>query len=341
MKKNLKFIIPIILLIITLISLIIFIVIQNNSNNSNNDDDNKAKTSKIKDDDEKDGVLYSLNEKATFRDVEYYVDKDWKMNSESDVNYYYFDNDKNEVLMIQSQDISGVTILTEDSLSGLIDGIIGEKGKCFSSEIKTVKDRDYALIDAVSSDNTYMYCYLTIHNSVFYTFGIGKKDAKISDEHKELLDDFVKKLTFSKEKNNINNTSTGKKKNTYTLGDTFLFDGLEITLGNAYNFTSVNNEYSEFYGKTIIQLPVTITNKTDDTHGLNMFYYTFYGASGTEVDNVSAYFDDDTTVEWSGDLRSGATATRNFYIEYDSDGTYSIEFNNYSTKINVEFDVQK
>ena len=334
MRKNLKFIIPIMLLLTIIVALVVFIVFHNNSNDSQNKNNEKVKTSKSNED-------YSLTEKIVFKDTSYYVDSKWKVSSSDDVNYYYFDSSMDELLMVQSQDLGITMSITEDALKELVSGLIGTKGECFSSKIKKVEDKDWALIDAMSSDNMYIYCYFTVHNSTLYTFGIGKTKDKISDEHKELLTEFVKNITFNEEKTSINNTTTNKKKNTYTLGDTFSFDGLEITLGNTYNFTSVTNQYSDLYGKTIIQLPVTITNKTNDTHGLNMFYYTFYGANGTKIDNASTYFDEETTVEWSGDLRSGATATRNFYFEYDADGTYAIEYDNYSTKITVEFNVNK
>ena len=70
-----------------------------------------------------------------------------------------------------------------------------------------------------------------------------------------------------------------------------------------------------------------------------MFMYTIYNSSGTEAEDVDSYFDD--AVDFAGDLRSGASYTKYLYFLYDGDGTYAIEFDNYSEKITVEFDIVK
>ena len=70
-----------------------------------------------------------------------------------------------------------------------------------------------------------------------------------------------------------------------------------------------------------------------------MFYYKFYGPQGVELNNVSSYFDDE--VGWAGEMRSGASYTKAFYILYDGNGTYAIEFNNWSDEFVVEFEVNK
>ena len=70
-----------------------------------------------------------------------------------------------------------------------------------------------------------------------------------------------------------------------------------------------------------------------------MFYYKVYGSSGTEAKTVTVYFDDG--IDEAGDLRSGASYTKNMYFLYDGDGKYAIEFDNWSSKVTVEFDVKK
>lgn len=129
------------------------------------------------------------------------------------------------------------------------------------------------------------------------------------------------------------------KKSDLTLGDTFIFDDLEITLGTDITFTKVNNRFSDYNGKDVVKLPITVKNLTDETHGLNMFYYEFYGSQGTEVENVASYFKE--SIDYAGDLRSGASYTKYMYFIYDGNGEYAIEFDNYSEKINVVFDINK
>ena len=134
--------------------------------------------------------------------------------------------------------------------------------------------------------------------------------------------------------------SSSSAKKAYGLGDTFEFDDLEITLGKDISYTKVDNQFSEQNGKDVIKLPITVKNLKDDTHSLNMFYYKCYGAQGVELDNVSSYFDEDS-VDFAGKLKTGASYTKYMYILYDGDGDYSIEFNNYSSKIIVDFSIKK
>lgn len=129
------------------------------------------------------------------------------------------------------------------------------------------------------------------------------------------------------------------KKKSYGLGETFTFDDLEITLGSDISFTTIKNDYSEYNGKDVIKLPITVKNLKDETHGLNMFYYKVYGSQGSKSNSVTSYFDDG--VDEAGDLRSGASYTKYMYFIYDGNGKYAIEFDNWSTKITVEFDVNK
>ena len=67
-----------------------------------------------------------------------------------------------------------------------------------------------------------------------------------------------------------------------------------------------------------------------------MFCFKAFGANGTELGDESAYF-----VDFAGELRSGASYTKYLYYLYDADGKYAIEFDDWSTKVTVEFDVKK
>lgn len=138
---------------------------------------------------------------------------------------------------------------------------------------------------------------------------------------------------------NNNNNSSSSKKDHYSFNETFEFDDLEITIGNQYSFTTVSNQYSEHNQKSVVKLPITVKNISNDTHGLNMFYYNVYGSNGTETDTVSSYFDDN--IDFAGDLRSGASYTKYLHFLYDGNGTYTIEFKNWTEKITVEFQIQK
>ena len=70
-----------------------------------------------------------------------------------------------------------------------------------------------------------------------------------------------------------------------------------------------------------------------------MFYYSFFGTQGTELDTVAAYFDE--SIDYAGDIQPGASYTKYLYILYDGDGKYIIDFDNYSEKKTVEINIQK
>lgn len=134
-------------------------------------------------------------------------------------------------------------------------------------------------------------------------------------------------------------SSTENKKANLKLDEKFEFDELEIIIGSDMSFDKVNNEYSDKHGKTVIKIPVTVKNMKDETHSLNMFYYKMFGSQGTELDDASSYFDE--ALDTAGDLRPGASYTKYLYYVYDGDGTYVMEFDDWSNKKSLEFKVEK
>ena len=125
-----------------------------------------------------------------------------------------------------------------------------------------------------------------------------------------------------------------------TFGDTFEFDELEITLSNNIELVKLDNRFSEHDKKDVIKIPVTIINKKDETHGLNMFYYNFYAPDGNKINTVGSYFDNDHFK--SGDMRSGATQNTYFHIFYAGDGDYYLEFDKaFEKKIEIKIPISK
>ena len=121
---------------------------------------------------------------------------------------------------------------------------------------------------------------------------------------------------------------------------TVIFDGLEITLHSDIDWVSIDHSFSDHHNANVIRLPITVTNLSDHTHGLNMFTFTLFGTAGTTLDTISAYFMDDD-ISWAGDMRSGATQDSFMHILYDGDGEYVIEFDNWAESVEVIFDVAK
>ena len=135
----------------------------------------------------------------------------------------------------------------------------------------------------------------------------------------------------------VKNSIINEKK---SVNKTFEFEDLEITVSDTYTFDTIENSFSEYNGRTVIVIPVTVKNIDDEENKLNMFYYNFYGPNGTRLNTVSSYFYDES-LDFADDLQPNDSYTKNFYLLYEEDGTYAIEFNNYEDQIKIELDVKK
>lgn len=133
--------------------------------------------------------------------------------------------------------------------------------------------------------------------------------------------------------------STNTKKN-YKIGDTITFAGLKLTFDSTYSFTTLKNSYSEYNERDVIKLGVNVKNVSTEKNSLNMFYYKLFGSKGTELRSVSAFFGDDV-IDFAGELKPSAAYKAYFYILYDGNGKYSIDFSNHSEEISVELKVTK
>lgn len=143
----------------------------------------------------------------------------------------------------------------------------------------------------------------------------------------------------SQSANNNSSTNNINKKKVYSFGEKFTFDDLEIVIGKDYTFDTVKNRYSDYNNQTVIKLPITVKNVGNETNSLNMFSYDVFGSNGIEIKTLGSYFDEN--IDYAGELRPGASYTKYMYIQYDGNGTYGIDFDNYSEKITVEFEIKK
>ena len=136
------------------------------------------------------------------------------------------------------------------------------------------------------------------------------------------------------------NKTTPKSDNkSLKAGQSFEFDELEITISSNYSFTTVNNQFSDYNGKDVVKIPISVKNLSNENNHLNMFYYNVFGSQGTELHTVSAYFDE--AIDYAGDLQPGASYTKYIYALYDGDGKYVIEFDNYKEKKSVQLNIKK
>ncbi len=142
--------------------------------------------------------------------------------------------------------------------------------------------------------------------------------------------------------NNVSyNDETKKKENdNLKLGETFTFDNLEITLGTTITYKTLENQFSDHNGETVVELPITTKNLKEESHNLNLYSYKVFGPKGTEIDKPSTYFMDNS-IDFGGELRPGASITKNIYFYYDGDGEYVIEFGFLKTEKTVKFEIKK
>lgn len=146
----------------------------------------------------------------------------------------------------------------------------------------------------------------------------------------------------SSQTSQASNTTPGNPQNNNAVkpGENFEFDGLTLNVSPNYSFTTLNNEFSEDNGKTIVVLPITITNNSDEPKNLNLYSYRCYGAEGVELKMVSSYFMDDSA-DYAGKLQPGASYTKNLYLIYDGNGTYKIDFGYFSVDKSLSIEISK
>ena len=125
-----------------------------------------------------------------------------------------------------------------------------------------------------------------------------------------------------------------------TYGDTFEFDGFEITFLPEYDFTTIDNKFSDLDGHDVIIYSLSLTNKSGSTKSLNMFYYKAFLPDGTQAGECSAFFMEDD-ITWAGEMRDGATLNSKMHVPYSEDGTYYVKFDKFATEIEVELPVTK
>jgi len=131
-----------------------------------------------------------------------------------------------------------------------------------------------------------------------------------------------------------------------TLGKTFEFDGLEITLGRNIGFTKYRSHHSELDGAYVFYIPATVTNISDSSNGLEMWQVTVYSPGGVSLtDTNNAYeiehaYNEDSIFS-VGNVQPDVTKQGNIYILYDKDGEYIIELNNHieEDEIEIRFDL--
>lgn len=149
-------------------------------------------------------------------------------------------------------------------------------------------------------------------------------DVEIARPNNSQFDD--SQITGGEEEDEPNTAPQDKKE--YTLGESFEASGFTIVLGANYKFETVDNRFSEYAGSTIVGIPFTETNNTDEPGSFNEFSIEIFAPDGTEVTwSVGALFNDSKVK--AGSLLPGSSQTSYLYFVYKGAGDYLIYMDDY------------
>ncbi len=122
-------------------------------------------------------------------------------------------------------------------------------------------------------------------------------------------------------------TGCGEKPQTYTLGDTFEYKDIKISLGNSYETTSWVR------GKAIL-IPVTFKNISSSTKELGIVL-TGFGPNGAEIGMVNGGLKSSSSTT---KLKSGGTLSDYIYFVAEESGEHTIEIKD--SKISIVVNVK-
>ena len=126
--------------------------------------------------------------------------------------------------------------------------------------------------------------------------------------------------------------------NYFGLGEKFTFDDLEITVGNRYTLLRLDNQYSSYNNKIVVRLPITIKNNKQGNYMLNIYDYKILGPLNNELDEVAGYFNE--SLFYADELEPDKSYLKYLYFLYDSNGNYTIQFNNGYEKKAIVFNIE-
>jgi len=117
---------------------------------------------------------------------------------------------------------------------------------------------------------------------------------------------------------------------TAAIEQTIDFMGLEITLSQDVGFTRFRTGSSdERDGAYVFYIPVTVSNKSDSSRGLEYWNVRVFLPDGTEISTLDLAFNqafEENNIFRMGDIQPGATKSGNIYLFYHQDGDHVLEF---------------
>ena len=125
----------------------------------------------------------------------------------------------------------------------------------------------------------------------------------------------------------------------YSTNEDILFDNLVINISSKYEILKLENKYSIYDGQKVIKIPVKVTNKSNESHSLNLFYYNIYDDYGNNIDEVAGYFEE--SLYYAENLKKDESYTKYIYALYYGNDLYIIKIGNKNDSINVLYKIKK
>jgi len=110
-----------------------------------------------------------------------------------------------------------------------------------------------------------------------------------------------------------------------TLGESFIFDDLEITIENDMRFATARRARSSRDGDTAVYFPIRVTNIGNRQHTLSTLNTSYFDPSGERGVCSCAYFPN-TSILRERDIAPGETRESFIHLLLTEDGEYTLEF---------------
>jgi hypothetical protein len=116
----------------------------------------------------------------------------------------------------------------------------------------------------------------------------------------------------------------------HSVNSKFIFNDWEITIGDTAEWlkgelSEEDHPNSQTY---MVRVPVTLTNKGDETRSFAAFTMEIYGATGLQLSRILNTHYDDSIFHQGNNMPAGTTESNIYiYFPYDGEGDYFISFN--------------
>jgi len=113
------------------------------------------------------------------------------------------------------------------------------------------------------------------------------------------------------------------------FGETFLFNGIEVTLSNDIQLQRLSGWYRDIFeidGEYAFRIPILLTNTRNVEHSLVYFYVMINSPDGTRSEVLGPWFETDTNILSNIRIQPGATQEGYIYIVDSGNGKYALEF---------------